>query len=402
MDLSSLTRLKELLSSGWLLLMFLIAFLGTTAFRAAIPAVAYYARTELMLSMGFLSILSMAFLSARALAAPLAGYFIDKRRLKTMIPVLPIVGSIILLLYNYLKSFTFFLILRILQGVVNGFFWVFIQVSIASNTPIEWRGTALAIYFALGSVGVFVGNLLYSIIAPINSSYIFLIAFILSAAAAPLTYLAIRSIQVKIQVKHVKVREESGKEKLSVHPLLLTSFIVALIGAILVGDPIYVYLSEFANLSKELSALILGLTGILGLIASIPINVIADKVSEDYAMIIIAFMTCLAPFLLAVKSYQAIFIGLLAAGVSWKAYTPLSRRLATSYRGRAGMTIGLVNSFMNFGTVVGLLIFGWSYDLFQGIILDFMGLKINPTPLILLLLAPILILSILSLRRSRP
>ncbi|RLF98724.1 MAG: hypothetical protein DRN49_05445 [Thaumarchaeota archaeon] len=379
----------------------MVAFLGTAAFRAVIPAVAYYARTELMLAMGFLSILAMAFLSARALTAPLAGYFIDKGGLRRIIPVLPIVSSIILLLYNYLKSFTFFLILRILQGIVNGFFWVFIQVSIASNTPIEWRGTALAIYFALGSVGVFVGNLLYSIIAPINSSYIFLTAFILSAAAAPLTYLAIRFIQVKIQVKRVKARERSEHGKLSVHPLLLASFIIALIGAILVGDPIYVYLSEFADLSKELSALILGLTGILGLIASIPINVIADKVSEDYAIIAIAFMTCLAPFLLAVKNYQAIFIGLLAAGISWKAYTPLSRRLATSYRGQAGMTIGLVNSSMNFGTVIGLLIFGWSYDLFQGIILDFIGIKVNPTPLILSLLAPILIFSMLSLRKSR-
>ena len=110
----------------------------------------------------------------------------------------------------------------------------------------------------------------------------------------------------------------------------MTSFIVAFIGAILVGDPIYVYLSEFAEISKEASALILGVTGVLGLIASIPISIIADKISEDYAITIIAFMTCLAPILLAVESYQAIIIGLLAAGVSWKAYTPLSRRLAAS------------------------------------------------------------------------
>ena len=397
MDLSSLTRLKELLTSGWLLSLFLVAFLGTAAFRAVIPAVAYYARMKLMLSMGLLSILSIAFLSTRALTAPLAGYLIDKRGLRTIIPILPILGSIILLLYDYLKSFTCFLILRILQGIVNGFFWVFIQVSIASNTPIEWRGTALAIYFALGSLGVFVGNFLYSVVAPINSSLIFPIAFTLFAAAAPLTYLAIRSIRMR----RVKVREKYERRKLSIHPLLLTSFTVALIGAILVGDPIYVYLSEFAGLSKEFSAFILGLTGILGLVASIPINVIADKVSEDYAIITIALLTSLTPFLLAMKSYQIIFIGLLSAGVSWKAFTPLSRRLATSCQERAGVTIGLVNSFMNFGTVVGLLIFGWSYDLFQGMILDLMGIKINPAPLTLAILIPILILSTASLRRSR-
>ena len=401
MDLSSLTRLKELLSSGWLLSLFSVAFLGTTAFRMVIPAVAYYARTELMLSMGFLSILSMAFLSARALTAPLAGYLIDRRGLRTIIPILPILASIILILYNYLRSFTFFLALRIFQGVVSGFFWIFIQVLIASNTPIEWRGTALALYFASGSIGVFMGNLLYSIIAPINSTYIFPTAFILSAASAPLTYLAIRSNQVRIEVRREGLREESGRRS-SIHPLLLTSFIVAFIGAMLVGDPIYVYLSEFAGMSKEASALILGVTGVLGLIASIPINIIADKISEDYAIIIIAFMTCLAPILLAVKSYQAIIIGLLAAGVSWKAYTPLSRRLAASYQRRAGMTIGLVNSVMNLGTVVGLLVFGWSYDLFQGIVLNLMGLGINPAPLTLSLLTPILILSILSLRKSGP
>ena len=400
MDLSSLSRLKELLGSGWLLSLFLVAFLGTAAFRMVIPAVAYYARAELMLSMGFLSILSMAFLSARALTAPLAGYLIDRRGLRTIIPVLPILSSIILLLYNYLKSFTFFLILRILQGIISGFFWVFIQVLIASNTPIEWRGTALAIYFASGSIGIFAGNLLYSILSTINSSHVFPTAFIFSAATAPLIYSAIRSNQVKVKVRRVEDREEPGRGRFSVHPLLLTSLTVALIGAMLVGDPIYVYLSEFAGLSKEASALILGVTGILGLIASIPINIIADKLSEGYAVTAIAFMTCLAPFLLAVKSYEAIFIGLLAAGVSWKAYTPLSRRLAASSQRRAGMTIGLVNSVMNLGTVVGLLIFGWSYDLFQGIILNLMGLRINPTPLVLSLTVPILILSTMSLKKG--
>jgi len=64
------------------------------------------------------------------------------------------------------------------------------------------------------------------------------------------------------------------------------------------------------------------------------------------------------------------------------------------------MTIGLVNSIMNFGTVVGLLIFGWSYDLFQGIILNLMGLRINPTPLVLSLTVPILILSTISLKKG--
>jgi len=401
MDLSSPTRLKELLSSRWLLSLFSVAFLGTTAFRMVIPAVAYYARTELMLPMGFLSILSMAFLSARALIAPLAGYLIDRKRLRTIIPILPILGSIILILYDYLRSFTFFLVLRIFQGIVSGFFWIFIQVLIASNTPIEWRGTALALYFASGSIGVFMGNLLYSIIAPLNSRYIFPTAFILSAASAPLTYLAIRSNQVGIEVRREEPREESGR-RFSIHPLLLTSFIIAFIGAILVGDPIYVYLSEFGGISKEASALILGVTGVLGLIASIPISIIADKISEDYAIAIIAFMTCSAPILLAVKSYQVIVIGLLAAGVGWKAYTPLSRRLAASYWRQAGMTIGLVNSVMNLGTVVGLLVFGWSYDLFQGISLNLMGLRVNPAPLTLLLLAPILILSTLSLRKNRP
>ena len=66
------------------------------------------------------------------------------------------------------------------------------------------------------------------------------------------------------------------------------------------------------------------------------------------------------------------------------------------------MTMGLVNSVMNLGTVIGLLVFGWTYDLFQGIILNLMGLRINPALLTLSLLAPLLILSILSMRKNGP
>ena len=374
----------------WLLPVFAASFLGTAAFRASVPVVAYYARTELQVSLSLLALLTILFFLARAAVAPVAGSLTDRsRKFYLLTPPLLALNAALILLYTNAGSWGELAALRAGQGAVNGAVWALLQVAVASSAPPKWRGTALAIYFAMGSAGIFAGNAIYAVLAHMGGRTVLAVAAALSAAAAPIIYPSLtylRSISVEVKPHAV----DSGARPREALPLLSTCFLTAFTGSVVMGDPIYVYLNEFVGLSKELATLSLGTTGVLGVLASMPLSALADRRSEKMAAAIALGFVCATPLLIAPSAPPIVFSGLLTAAIGWKGFTPISRRWAATHFRNSGAIIGLTNTAMNVGTILGVFAFSGAYDLLQGVIVALGGLQLSAAPLVIAAAAPAL------------
>lgn len=381
----------------WLAPILATSFLGTAAFRASVPVVAYYTRVELQASLTLLSLLTVAFFLTRAAAAPVAGSLTDRSsRFYLLAPPLLGLNSLLILSYAYAESWGQLLLIRAGQGAVNGATWALLQVAVASHTPQRWRGTALATYFAMGSAGIFAGNAIYAALAPLGDRLVLAVAAALSAASAPIAYPPLRGLKRAVRARILG----RGSETMRALPLLLTCFLAAFVGSVIMGDPIYVYLNEFVGFPREVAALGLGLTGALGVLASIPLGALADRRSERTAAAIALGFLSATPILLAPSAPATALTALLSAAIGWKGFTPISRRWAASHFKTSGVIVGLTNTAMNAGTILGVSAFGWAYDLLHRSTLQLGGLELSAAPLLIAVAVPALAASTASMLKA--
>ena len=220
-------------SAVWIVLPFLVASIaGTAACRLFMPVVAYYVRETLYSSMIEVSLLTIAFLLARALSSVIAGRIVDKvKRAIVLIVLLGFtINGLITVLYAYISSWIEAIVLRLMQGALNGFTWPTIQFVVASISPIKWRGRILATYFALGSIGLFAGDLIYSFMANMPALTILSISslmFITSAISSVLGSISYLKEDFKEEESVEANTGSLGASSVDVHSSLLLSILIA-------------------------------------------------------------------------------------------------------------------------------------------------------------------------------
>ena len=345
------------------------------AFRISIPAVTFFTRKVLEASALNVGLLTSSFFAARAIFSVVAGELADKygSKVSYAASLCFLINGFVVQLYSIAKSVILIIVVRFLQGILNGISWVSVQFILGRSVSEEFRGRAYAIYFASGSLGIVAGNMAYSILShnPIGdilntSTVLFIVSSILTLA---ITYNS-RSEAIVSSVERGK--EKSGKYEgklIGIIPLIIVVFSVTFFASMMRGDLIYVYINEFFGVSEAMVAQTIAFSSLIALIGGYMLSWFSDRFSDFSALRASLLIACLGGFLVSVRMFPLAILGLAIFYAANSGIVPISRKIAVTYYRLGGTALGLVNALGNVGAVIGASVLGYLYDKFDGTVL---------------------------------
>jgi len=267
-------------------------------FRLTVPVIAYHARYSLNASLEVISLLFISFIALRALSSIMMGYIVEFHRRFMYIPSLFMcLNAVVTIMFSWSKDLFSYTSLRAVQGMLSGGSWPFIQLTLALLVPVNIRGRIMAIYFMIGSLGIFLSNLMYASLCGLSlalqltiSSLFLLLAAISFLIAVHCSFPSLVSLKQYTRPSYSGERREIKPESI-VKPMLIGVFVISFVTCYTMGELSYVYVVESLSVSREVAAIILGVTGVIGLIASYVVSWIGDKYSDVLAMFISIFFS---------------------------------------------------------------------------------------------------------------
>ena len=365
-----------------ILIIFAISFFGTSAFRISIPAIAFYSRLILEASALGIGLLTSSFFAGRALFAIIAGGLADKYRFKVIYiaSLCFLLNAFITYLYAFVNSVFGIIIVRFLQGALNGVSWISIQYILGSNVELSIRGRVYSIYFAIGSFGGIIGNVIYSFLSNeplifilMISSLLFLVASILTFGLRFIPFIQINSINHKSK-DSIMHKGGGYLELVAAIPLMFIVLSVNMFGSVIRGDLIYIYMNEAFNLSRGDVANFIAFISLIALFGGYILSWLSDKINDLIALKISLFIGLIGSFLVGIKFLFGVLIGLILYYIAGSGIISISRRIAITYYRLGGMVIGLINASSNIGIVAGSFISGLIYDAYGLFELNILGM----------------------------
>jgi len=358
-------------------LLVLLAFVGTTAFRVSVPAIAFYAREVLSASAFSVGLLTSMFFAARAIASILAGFLSGKTErflLSLIITTSFVINGFIVLLYGLIESVAWLLVVRLCQGFLNGIAWVLVQYVLGISVSENIRGRVYAVYFALGSLGSVLGNFIYSLISRQELTLSLIVSSTMYVLSGIIALVAMRTLSIKSDTKRISSNLGfKGVERVSTYGFMASAVLLLLIvlgisafSSIVRGDLIYIYLSEGLSLSRSYVAKLVGIASLGSLIGAYLISWLSDKYGNILALRVSSLLGALGSILLSVRLGEAAITGLLLFYIASSSVISVSRRAAITEFKLGGLVLGIVNAVGNLGSVTGSAITGYLYDLLGG------------------------------------
>ncbi len=354
-----------------LLLLFALAFTGTLAFRISMPAIAFHVRSVLEASAFGVGLLTAVFFAARATFAVIAGRIYDKYGSRASIVATVCFALNAVAAYSYLlgDSLAWMLLVRGVQGALNGLAWVLVQAMLGDAAEESFRGRAFSIYFTCGSLGIMAGNALYAMLAskPLTivlgvSSLFFCVSALLAFAAGRKTGVARRSREI---VKGEARSRSGGRARIVMGATLLLLAIVlgtAMYNSIAKGDLVYVLFKEIHGIQRSTVAWIISVSTLASMLAGYLISWVSDRISTLWALRMSATISLAGCLLMSTGSLPVSAIGLAFFYAGTSGILPVTRRIATTYYKMKGTVLGLVNAAGNIGNIAGSMIAGCLYD----------------------------------------
>lgn len=263
-------------------------------------------------------------------------------------------------LYTLCSTWLFAVLLKLLQGVLNGLAWVSIQYALGLSVGERFRGRAYSTCFALGSLGSAVGNILYSTLSRGSAP--------IALATSPLLFVATAALAAAIPEPPPAHRAESerrgsppGVGGLGLEVLTAVASVRAA-SALIGGDLIYVYLREVSGATRQAIALTVGLCEAAGIAASFVVTWAADRGGDIVATSIASAAALSGETLFAANSPAALMAGYALFVIGARSLTPLARRVAVAYARAKGLVIGTVNAVGNISTAVSSPLMGGLLD----------------------------------------
>ena len=386
-------------------LLILVAFIGTASLRLVLPFVTYFLREDLSATMVGIASITAGFMLTRAISSIISSTIVEETGKVLLTVVVGMTLNIVIIgMYSLVSNWIEAIILRIFQGFLSGMTWPLIQLIVALASPKHLRGRILTLYFAVGSLGIFFGNAIYALIYDASMEYGLFISICMLLLSIALVIISIRILDFKYIPKPELSIKPSERITSRVRELTLSVFIggfaIAYGSVVTIGSIAYVYLYEVFSVPKPITALILGTSGVVGILSSLVLGWIADKKSEVLAISIPLVAIILAPVLLLIKNTELLLVSIILIAIAIKAYTPLSRRVIAVHTDRPASGIGRVNAIMNMGISVGHLIFGVSYDTIHPLTYSISMVEIVLPSIVLLIASPLALVSLVMLIRG--
>ena len=351
------------------IVIFSISFIGSMAFRSSMPAVTFYARGVLEASALSIGLLTSSFFAARATFSVITGSLADRfgRRMVHAAAACFLLNGLAVQLYITVETVPAILGVRFLQGILNGVAWVSIQYILGRSVREEVRGRVYAIYFAVGSLGVVGGNLLYSVLSEfpiavvLNASSILYVASALLTLAASLLLSSVGCFSIRVKSSDTR-RGAGGLALTKAAPLMIIVLGVTFFSSIVRGDLIYIYISEVFDVSEATTAQAVALASFIALAGGYILSWVSDRFGDLLALKMALAIGVAGGLIMAAKILSFALAGLILFYIANSGIVPISRRIAVTRYRLGGTTLGLVNAAGNLGAVIGASVAGYLYD----------------------------------------
>jgi MFS family permease len=325
-------------------------------------ALARYLRYDLGTSVLVASSLTSWFMVFRAVSSLVTGVIVDAwpsaSRLFLPLP-LALIALIVYTESLVTDPFTA-LVLNGLWGLLGGMVWPLAQTT-TSLLARSWSNTAMSIYFAMGFLGVTLGQALYGFLPFFNagvlrvSALFFLVAAGFMVVAVSYAPAAIRSGRGRRRGK--KLRETVMGE--TVMLLLVVAFVAGFASGLL-REFLYIYLGEVYGLSRRGLASVLAVAGVASFAAGLGIGPLADRVGVSRALVLILLTGAVGGVLLASPELLAAFTGIVLMNMATRGSLPLTRNAVLL--GASASLVALSNTLNNAGQVISPIIAGYLYE----------------------------------------
>ena len=377
-----------------LLVAVFIAGMGSGLSRLAL---AKMLRDDLGASMLVVSSLTTWFMAARALSSTVSGLgaSMSHRVWKALLLLpLPLVSLIVYLLGSMRDPATI-LALNAAWGFVNGLLWP--QAQAAAGTLLKGRGgLGIALYFAIGSLGISMGHYLYGILGLSNPETIRASSTLFLAASPAMALVAFKA--EKPGATYRRGQSLAGISSASLW-IIIAAYASGYSSGVL-REFLYVYLGEVYGLAREELGSVLALAGIVSLILGLLVGPAADRWGTHRVLAAVLLMGSIGnAFIGMAPGVTLALVGISLAQASSRSSMPLTRNIGAFDGPQALALLGISNTVSSIGQMSGPVIAGTLYDRLGGSIV--LGLPGEAYPFLVALLLLLLALALYPLMVRR-
>lgn len=349
------TRLK-------LLVLYIGLFIAAVAAGIARPAIAYYVKYDIGSTMLAAAGLTSGFMAGRALASLASGVLSEVLPRYRWLIILVGLAISSLILYDVIPSSTSastVIFAMGIWGIVSGFIWPSLQI-VTSELGGSRSGSAMAFYFALGGLGISIGNWYFGYS---KLSYAELIEISGVAMASSGLLLAYASYGI---YKRVRSDVRSAVKQV-LDPMILWVILSAFTLGFLSGtlrEYFYIYVHEVYGLSKDSLGELLLISGLTSVIGGLIAGGLADRIGIARVLYFVLILSSLSSIGLGLP-----FLGVLAVSVAYvgantgvRASMPLTRNAALAGDVGGSLMVGASNTASSLGMMTGPLVAGLLYE----------------------------------------
>ncbi len=387
-----------------LTLMIVGVFIAGLAAGLSRLALAKYMRDDLGTSMLVASSLTTWFMAARAVSSMISGIgAAASKRLWRLFMTAPLVGiAIIVYIISRIRDPFTILALNAAWGFLAGLIWPQAQ-TVTSMLGGSKSGTAIAVYFTVGSFGISAGNYLYGVLPYDNAGVVMVssLAYLVSAL-----FIGAVSLLAPPPTVEKRRRGDGLREVLRIGGLAVWILVAAFAAGYSAGmlkEFLYLYLGEVYGLTREELAEFLALAGVLAVVVSFMVGPLADLLGTGPVLAGILALGVAGNLALGSGAgVGAALAGLVLAQSSTRSSMPLTRNAAAFQHEYAVALVGASNTLSSLGQMTGPLVAGKIYETFHGTLVAGVPGESLPFVTSALLMALVLLSYPIAVRAHRP
>ncbi len=306
----------------------------------------------------YVALLTTGFMLARGFTSLYTGLFIKRYGFTVTGSLGLTLWFIVLYMYLYIPS-SLYPLVRVIEGFSAGLLWPTMQALAVSSIPFNWRNRGLSIYFVSGSLvynlGVWIGGFLrrgygvYGLFYPSMALTLSLVLFYI------------------VSTRGCVYRGSSGSTGLSLgvyrrvfsKTIDLVPLVIAIGGiAGLSLDYLLAYSKEVSGFDYSVARLYWGYAGYIGLVMSLLLSYIADRVGGGYRVSYLAvYLMSIALALASIPLQPLLLYTLLSIPVMGVRITrPLIRGVVLERERDREIAITYTNTLSNIGAAIAPLL----------------------------------------------